>query len=51
MLIFPYDLSIWLAIIEFNFMEVLVLYIESTNEYMLLEENNDYTIVEKSVTS
>ena len=33
MLIFPYDF--------------LVLYMDSTNEYMLLEENNDYTIIEK----
>ena len=32
-------------------MGFLVLYMESTNEYMLLEENNDYTIIEKSVTS
>ena len=35
------------VIIEFNFMGFLVLYMESTNEYMLLEENNDYTIIEK----
>ena len=47
MLIFPYHYDL----IEFNFMGFLILYMESTNEYMLLEENNDYTIIEKSVTS
>ena len=42
----------WLsAIIEFDFMGSLVVYIESTNDYMFLKENNDYTMIEKSVTS